>query len=92
MFKISSVLLPVAAMALTGCFGDNNNNGSANNSADKPTVPDSGNHNPFLNMKSENYRLSARLDTVPAIPAANDKTAVTATISPLYRPQGEAQQ
>lgn len=95
--KAYSTLLSIALAALlTGCFGDDKDKNQSpeptnpgNGSPVNPGEPNSRDSNPFLNMKSENYRLSAQLNSVPAIKTRNDKTIVTATITPVYRPQGE---
>ena len=95
--KIHSILLPITMTALlAGCIGDDKDNDTntpdPGNPGTNPPVdpgPGNANANPFLNMKSENYRLQARLDSLPAVETRNDKTVVTATITPVYRSQGE---
>ena len=95
MFNAKSILLPITLAAmLAGCFADDKNNGSDTVDAggDTPVDPNPGNgsHNPFINMKSENYRLSANLGTIPAVKTGNDKVTISATITPIYQPPGEA--
>ncbi|WP_419812226.1 hypothetical protein [Bacterioplanoides sp.] len=96
--RVSLKLLPfLLSLLVTGCFGDNDDDDDSfppvggpdpvTPSPENPSVSDG--NNPFLNMQSQNYRLSARVTTVATAPVSNEKNRLTVNIVPTSSTQGE---